>query len=252
MNSEMGGVNPITGNSIVAETIGAQIRAIRGSASQKAFADQYRVSLNTLRRYETGETTADAEFLVRLVEGAGVSMAWLFGLESLPAGTPVQERLEGYRSSRVMVQASGDKMVEIDPHDYIYVPVFDVTFGAGPGRTINFDEPPLAYDAYRRSWARDRGILGAALFKGGIRGDSMWPILHDGQCELFNASVRTIRSGEIYGIRIGDEHIAKYLRNLPGGLVEISSHNPDPKHAPFTVRAEEFGNGVEIVGALVR
>lgn len=244
MNSEMGDVNPVSSRSAVAVTIGAQIRALRGTRSQKAFADQYGVSLNTLRRYESGDTTADADLLVRLVEGENVSMAWLFGLEGKAATHS--------STGPVSVKADGNKLIEIDPNDYIYVPVFDVAFGAGPGGTINFDEPPIAWDAYRRTWAREQGLLGAELFKGTIRGDSMYPILQDGQTALFNASSVSIRSGEIYCVRIGDEHIVKYLRNLPGGQVEISSHNPDPKHAPFIVRAEEFGNGVEIVGSLVR
>ena len=63
---------------------------------------------------------------------------------------------------------------------------------------------------------------------------------------------RAARYGDRVFIRFGDENIAKYLRQLPGGLVEISSHSPDPQHAPFTVRAEEFGNGIEIAGRLVR
>lgn len=156
------------------------------------------------------------------------------------------------RSDGVVRFTYAGKQIEIDANDYEFVPVFDVEFGAGPARFIDFNEPPLAWDAFRKSWLRSKNLLGAQLFKATICGESMLPLLRDKDVELFNASDKVIRAGEIYGIRFGDENIVKYLRQLPGGLVEISSHNPQPQHAAFTVRAEEFGNGIEIVGRLVR
>ncbi len=237
--------------------IGERLKSIRGEASQVEFADKVGVSLSSWRRYELGDRAPDAETLIALHERLGANPLWVLrGVrESVEAEMTrlvnTAGRVLGDRLSMVRFEWQGD-VIEIDPADYAYVPVFDVEFGAGPGRVVDFDEPQSAWDAYRKSWLRSKGLLGAMLFKATISGDSMFPVLRDGSVELFNASDKIIRSGEIYGIRFGDENIAKYLRQLPGGLVEISSHSSEPQHASFTVRAEEFGNGIEIAGRLVR
>jgi transcriptional regulator with XRE-family HTH domain len=49
-----------------ANAIGARIRELRGSATQKAFAELLGASLVSISRYESGERTPSAEFLVSI------------------------------------------------------------------------------------------------------------------------------------------------------------------------------------------
>ena len=196
------------------------------------FADEKGLCINWLlfgKGPRTLHEAAEAE-MVRLVNTAGVVLAT--------------------EQNRIAFEWQG-QLVTINPDDYGWVPVFDIAFGAGNGKVIDFNEPPVAWDAYRKSYLRSASLLGHMLFKGTIKGDSMFPKLHDRSVQLFDASDKVIRSGEIFGVRIGDELICKYLRHVGGGLIEVSSENPAKEYSPFTIRAEQLGADIEIVGRVV-
>jgi phage repressor protein C with HTH and peptisase S24 domain len=153
------------------------------------------------------------------------------------------------RSGTIPVKV-GDQIFAIDPDDYQWIPFFDIEFGAGGGRAVLFDQPPKSFNAYRKDYLRDRGLLDAELFEAVVIGDSMDPLIIDRDAIMVNASDKAIRSGEIYAIQMGAEFICKYLRRLPEGRIEISSENAK-KHPAFTIREEELNNGVVIVGCVV-
>ncbi len=59
------------------KAIGRRIRKVRGATTQKTFAAILGISVNTLGRYERGETEQSAAVLARLVERCGVDGTWL-------------------------------------------------------------------------------------------------------------------------------------------------------------------------------
>ena len=240
----------------MSKEIGERLRSVRGDVSQSDFADRLGISLSSWRRYESGERDPDAETLVALHEKVGVNPLWILcgKRESAEAEMARLVNTAGIalatEQGRIAFEWQG-QLVDIDPMDYHWVPVFDVEFGAGNGGFIDFNEPPKAWDAYRKSWLAGEGLIGHQLLKAGIRGVSMFPKLDDGSMQLFDASDKLIRSGEIFGVRIGEELICKYLRHLPGGLIEVRSENPAPEYSPFTIRADQLGEDVQIVGRVV-
>ena len=236
--------------------IGERLRSLRGEASQSDFADRIGVSLSSWRRYESGERDPDAETLIALHAKVGANPLWVLcgKRESADAELTRLVNTAGVAlatsQNRIAFEWQG-QLVDIDPQQYHWVPVFDIEFGAGDGRVIDFNEPPRTWDAYRKDWIVAEGLRGHMLFKAKIRGDSGYPRLQDGSMQLFDASDKVIRSGQIYGVRIGEELICKYLRHLPGGLIEVRSENPAPEYSPFTIRADQVGEDVQIVGRVV-
>jgi phage repressor protein C with HTH and peptisase S24 domain len=139
----------------------------------------------------------------------------------------------------------------VDPDEYRWIPFYDVEFGAGGGRVVDFGRPPKKFNAYRRDYLQDRGLLDADLFEATVIGDSQYPEIFDGDIIMVNASDRSITSGEIYVIQMGDEWICKYLRRLPEGKIEVYSKNEE-LHRPFEISEGQLGNGVEVIGRVVR
>lgn len=68
------------------KAIGARIREVRGGATQQQFAALLDVGRVSVARYETGERTPDAEFIVRLWLRCDIDPMWLLiGVPTNPA-----------------------------------------------------------------------------------------------------------------------------------------------------------------------
>jgi transcriptional regulator with XRE-family HTH domain len=57
--------------------IGERIRSLRGPESRPNFASRFGISVATLVRYEHGETSPNADFIMKLCENYGVTPDWL-------------------------------------------------------------------------------------------------------------------------------------------------------------------------------
>lgn len=58
-------------------SIGQRLKAIRANATQQEFADRLGVGRATLARYEVGDRTPDAEFLLKAFNACQVDPLWL-------------------------------------------------------------------------------------------------------------------------------------------------------------------------------
>ncbi len=174
--------------------------------------------------------------------------------QAISAATGVMEGLQRYLVSpeaRVIQVRVGSTFFDVDPAEYRWIPFFDIEIAGGGGRVVDFQSPPKKFNAYRRDYLEELGLLEAELFEGTVVSDSMFPEIQHGDVILVNASNKIITSGEVYVMRMDDEFICKYLRRLPGGIVEVYSAN-DEVHKPFSIREGEIGNGIDIVGHVVR
>ncbi|WP_421793539.1 S24 family peptidase [Hydrocarboniphaga effusa] len=173
---------------------------------------------------------------------------------AIDAATGAMEGLQRYLVSseaRQIKVTVGGTDFWVDPTEYRWIPFFDVEIAGGGGRVVDFNAPPKKFNAYRNDYLEELGLLEAELFEGTVVSDSMYPEIQHGDVILVNASNKTITSGEVYVMRMDDEFICKYLRRLPAGVVEVYSANEDV-HKPFTIREGEIGNGIDIVGHVVR
>jgi phage repressor protein C with HTH and peptisase S24 domain len=127
--------------------------------------------------------------------------------------------------------------------EWVEVPRLPLGAAAGPG-ALTGDEAP--FDAFRfsRRWLRDQGLAGAQLSAIRVEGDSMEPLLHDGDEILVDRAQRTLRDG-IHVVRLGDALMVKRLAAAGPGRATLLSQNY--AYPPVEVSLAEL----EIVGRVV-
>lgn len=127
--------------------------------------------------------------------------------------------------------------------NWVEVPRLDLGAAAGAGR-VPVNE--AAFDAFRfsRRWLEEQGLARAELSAIRVEGDSMEPLLNDGDEILVDRSPRAFRDG-IHVVRLGDTLMVKRLASAGPGRVALLSQNF--AYPPVEVAAEE----VEIIGRVV-
>jgi hypothetical protein len=127
--------------------------------------------------------------------------------------------------------------------DWLEVPRLALGAAAGPGALAG-DEAP--FDAFRfsRRWLREQGLAGAQLSAIRVQGDSMEPLLHDGDEILVDRAQRSLRDG-IHVVRLGDALMVKRLAAAGPGRAMLLSQNY--AYPPVEVALDEL----EIVGRVV-
>ena len=127
--------------------------------------------------------------------------------------------------------------------DWVEVPRLPLEASAGPG-AVGAAEIP--FDAFRfsRRWLREQGLEPALLSSIRVMGDSMDPLLRDGDEILVDRTPRPFREG-IHVLRLGDTlHVKRVAAGPPGQLRLISDN---AAYAPLEVPAPE----VELLGRVV-
>jgi lambda repressor-like predicted transcriptional regulator len=133
----------------------------------------------------------------------------------------------------------------IDPvsGDWIDVPRYAVGASAGPGAVPGQEN---SYDSFRfsRRWLAEQGLERAQLSAITVEGDSMEPLLNDGDEILVDCSPRPFRDG-IHVVRLGETLMVKRVASAGAGRVALLSQNL--AYPPVEVAAEE----VAIIGRVV-
>ncbi len=127
--------------------------------------------------------------------------------------------------------------------EWVDVPRLDLGASAGPG-VIPGSE--AAFDTFRfsRRWLTEQGLERAQLSAITVEGDSMEPLLNNGDEILVDRSPRPFRDG-IHVVRLGDTLMVKRVANAGPGRVALLSQNM--AYPPVEVAAEE----VAIIGRVV-
>jgi phage repressor protein C with HTH and peptisase S24 domain len=130
-----------------------------------------------------------------------------------------------------------------DSGEWVEVPRLDLGASAGPGRVAGGE---AAFDAFRfsRRWLEEQGLARAQLSAIRVEGDSMEPLLNDGDEILVDRAPRPFRDG-IHVVRLGETLMVKRVASAGPGRVALLSQNF--AYPPVEVAAEE----VEIVGRVV-
>jgi len=127
--------------------------------------------------------------------------------------------------------------------EWVEVPRLPLEASAGPG-AVGAEEMP--FDAFRfsRRWLREQGLDPAMLSSIRVMGDSMDPLLRDGDEILVDRTPRPFREG-VHVVRLGEALHVKLLQAVPPGRLRLISSNP--AYEPVEVSMTD----VDVVGRVV-
>ncbi len=126
---------------------------------------------------------------------------------------------------------------------WVEVPRLPLGASAGPG-AIAAEETP--FDSFRFSarWLREQGLDPAMLSAILVEGDSMEPVLRDGDEILVDRTPRALRDG-IHVVRLGEAlHVKRVQAGRPGTLTLISANAAYP---PIEATLDD----VDVIGRVV-
>ncbi|QUL38290.1 S24 family peptidase [Erythrobacter sp. JK5] len=127
--------------------------------------------------------------------------------------------------------------------DWVEVPRLDIGASAGPGALPSGE---AVFDAFRfsRRWLAEQGFEGAQLSAITVEGDSMEPLLNDGDEILVDRAPHPFRDG-VHVVRMGDTLMVKRVASAGSGRLALLSQNL--AYPPVSVETED----VEIIGRVV-
>jgi len=127
--------------------------------------------------------------------------------------------------------------------DWIEVPRLEIDASAGPGAASGQEKP---FDAFRFSkrWLTEQGLDGRNLSAIRVVGDSMEPLLREGDEVLVDCRQQPFRDG-VHVVRLDELLLVKRVASKGGGRFSLLSQNL--AYPPIDVSADEFA----IIGRVV-
>lgn len=185
--------------------------------------------------------TFPLEWAYKLASGLDISLDWLLrGKEKKEEGV-LQEpgRVHRGQSRKVADQAC-------DP-DLVLVPKVRARLSAGGGSLETNAEVKGRY-AFKAEWIRSKGKPGQMVLMD-VAGDSMEPVICDGDTVLIDQSQHDILPGKIFAVGIDELVYLKRIDAQPGMLV-LKSENKE--YEPVLVHlGEDHASSVRVIGRVV-
>ena len=130
-----------------------------------------------------------------------------------------------------------------DSADWVDVRRLSIDASAGPGA---LPDQEAAFDSFRfsRRWLREQGFDPGHLTAIRVMGDSMEPLLRDGDEVLVDAAPRPFRDG-VHVVRFDDRLLVKRVAAQGAGRFSLLSQNL--AYPPITVETGQ----IEIIGRVV-
>ena len=151
----------------------------------------------------------------KLDEADRATLARFFGVPETELGGPEEISPDSRRADSPPLARRGE---------WVDIPRLPLEAAAGMG-ALGADEQP--FDAFRFSarWLRQQGLAPAMLSAIAVAGDSMEPLLRDGDEILVDRTPRPLREG-IHVVRLGDARLVKRVQMGGQGRVTLISENP--------------------------
>nr|WP_137678907.1 LexA family transcriptional regulator [Aurantiacibacter suaedae] len=127
--------------------------------------------------------------------------------------------------------------------DWVEVSRLNIDASAGPGAIHDAEQPFDAFQFSRR-WLAEHGLEGAKLSAIRVIGDSMEPLLREGDEVLVDMREQPFRDG-VYVVRLDDTLLVKRVASQGGGRFSLLSQNL--AYPPISVDVEDFA----IIGRVV-
>ncbi len=171
----------------------------------------------------------------KLEEGDRKMLARFFGVPQEELGGPVGGALEENSYAAAGSSADGP--------DWVDVARLNIGASAGSG-TLPMGEE--AFDAFRfsRRWLAEQGLAGAQLSAITVEGDSMEPLLNNGDEILIDRRAQPFRDG-VHVVRLGDTLMVKRVAQAGAGRFSLLSQNL--AYPPVDVSADEM----QLIGRVV-
>jgi phage repressor protein C with HTH and peptisase S24 domain len=127
--------------------------------------------------------------------------------------------------------------------EFIDIPRLPLEASAGPGAA---EAQEIPFDSFRfsRRWLREQGLEANQLSAIRVMGDSMDPLLRDGDEILVDRTPRAFREG-VHVVRLGEALHVKLLQAVPPGRLRLISKNT--AYEPVEVAMAD----VDVVGRVV-
>lgn len=173
--------------------------------------------------WSTGRTKElSAENALKAAQFLGVSVNWLTTGQEAPANEVVAIHNE-----------------ELPPEGVVTIPEYKIRCGAGSAGEPTFEEITESRPAYYRAdWFTAHGTSPEKCKRFTVHGDSMTPILFDGDSILVDCSSKRIADGKIYAFSFGGDLRVKRLYRLFNGGLRVLSENPavpEERIEPFDI-----------------
>lgn len=108
---------------------------------------------------------------------------------------------------------------------------------AGAGESFVVDDDVAAMYAFRREFLEKIHVKASHAVMMYVSGDSMEPLISNGDTILFNSADTEPRDGHIYVCSFGDALMCKRLQMIPGGW-QVCSENP--RYSPISIVGDEL------------
>ncbi len=131
-----------------------------------------------------------------------------------------------------------------DP-DFARIPKVRARLCAGGGSFEN-ESQVQGYYAFRHDWLRRKGNPGRMVLMD-IVGDSMDPVIREGDTALIDQSQEDILAGSIYAVGVEDTVMVKRIEKRPNALVLLSANRD---YTPITLQGEEIDT-VRVIGKVI-
>lgn len=198
---------------------------LRLNMSQTEFIEIINASKTTVFNWERGETYPSSLQLEQMAK----------------IGMDIMYIVTGVRSSQNTVSENDE---------FEYIPVFDTEVCAGNGVDA-FEHAPIYRHAFRKNWLKFHGFTASNLAIIKIKGDSMEPILTNGEYVVINRESKEPKTGRIFVVRIGTELLAKLIEVQLNGNIVLKSKNSF--YDNIVVSEQDMAaSGFEIVGEIVQ
>jgi phage repressor protein C with HTH and peptisase S24 domain len=241
------------------DNISARLREERErlKLSQTAFGMLAGASKPSQVRYESGLRSPDGAYFAA-VAAAGVDILYvltgrrddgIMRLQAEATGAPLQRRLQA--QTLAMLHPGGQDDDDQPDPAFIPVPLLEARLSAGGGAengtaSINDHTSSVAFPS---AWFRRHAIPHAAARLVGIAGDSMEPLLSDGDLAMIDTAHTEVRRGLIYALNdIDGTTRVKHVDLVPRFGLLLRSANPAWPPEP---RAGDDANRVTIIGRVV-
>ena len=178
------------------------------------------VTITSIQNYEAG-TIPKGDVIVRLAKALMVSTSWLL------EGTGPIERSDdgatGPHDKTFSTQEPGQAYPESKDSEYfLMVPRVEARLAAGTG-SFDTSQAVVGRYSFRADWLKTKGDP-AQMVLMSVSGDSMEPIIKDGDMVLIDQCQREILPDKLYAVRIGEGIVIKQVDWGPKKLV-LKSYN---------------------------